>query len=348
MQADWGNESDDDDDNSIIEKQNKRLSTVEREQIEKEDIESKGIWIMHVADNGRPYYYNSITLQSVWEIPKATNITSATTLITADTATAATTNTITKVAPIPYATNIAATTAAPITTTTTTHTIIATAAVANNNSTIESTARIPDVPSYDEVATNSQFNNKKSSDTDKNQMSNRHSAKDQIRIKTEMQKAEPRPINTNKARIESASNTYKTNNIASNMQSNRRNSNSRPTSRDKGSRLSSSQCTSRSKYTRRSRSPLPPPPRDHYYDDYRYYHRSPSPPPHLYQRRYPSYDRYDSYHPYNYRSRHSPPLPDIRYRYYDPSLPPPSSSLPYYRPRERSWNRYEAHRSRFY
>lgn len=343
MQADWGNESDDDDNNSIMEKQNKRLSTVEREQIEKEDIESKGIWIMHTADNGRPYYYNSITLQSVWEIPKTTNITSATTATASSTTTAATTNTITTVTPTTYATNITATATAAA----------AAAAVVNNNSATASTARILDAQSNGKVAINTPSTNKKFSDTNKNGMSNRHSAKDQVKLKAEMQKAEPTPTNTNKAKVEPTSSTPKNTNMTSNMRSSRSNSNSRPTPRDKRSRLSSSQCISRSGYTRRSRSrsrsPLPPPPRDHYYDDYRYYHRSPSPPPlHLYQRRYPSYDRYDSYHPYNDRSRHSPPSPDIRYRYYDPSPPPSSSSSPYYRPRERSWNRYEAYRSRFY
>lgn len=344
MQADWGNESDDDDNNSIMEKQNKRLSTVEREQIEKEDIESKGTWIMHTADNGRPYYYNSITLQSVWEIPKTTNITSATAATAASTTTAATTNTITTVTPTTYATNITATAAAAA----------AAATVVNNNSATASTARILNAQSNGKVATNTPSTNKKFSDTNKNDMPNQHSAKDQVKLKAGMQKAEPTPTNTNKAKVEPTSSTPKNTNMTSNMRSSRRSSNSRPTSGDKRSRLSSSQCISRSGYTRRSRSrsrsPLPPPPRDHYYDDYRYYHRSPSPPPplHLYQRRYPSYDRYDSYHPYNDRSRHSPPSPDIRYRYYDPSPPPPSSSSPYYRPRERSWNRYEAYRSRFY
>lgn len=352
MQVDWGNESDDDDDNSIMEKQNKRLSTVEREQIEKEDIESKGIWIMHTANNGRPYYYNSITLQSVWEIPKTTNITSATAETIENTTTAATTNTITNITPTTYATDITTTTTAPIATTTTTHTTTATATVVNNYSTTASTARIPDIRPYGEVATNTRSSNKKSSNADKSDMSNRHCEKDQVQIKAKMQKAELAPTNTDKAKIEPTSSTYKINNMTSNTRSSRLSSNSRPTSRDKRSRLNSLQCTSRSGYTRRSRSrprsPLPPPPRDHYYDDYRYYHRSPSPPPHLYQRRYPSYDRYDSYHPYNDRSRHSPPSPDIRYRYYDPSTPSPSSSSPYYRPRKRSWDRYEAHRSRFY
>lgn len=327
MQADWGNESDDEDDKVIMEKQHKRLSTVEREEIERADRESKGTWIKHTTDNGRPYYYNSITRQSVWEIPKCAAAVATTTSPAATLAT--NTNNTKKSAKTDPATDTC------------------TRSDRSHSHEIPSSSRQPQ-PRSTSAPTVKTSSNAATPD------GHRYNAKEKDGIKVQVQtKNDVSTTSTNTNTEKGKSSNRATKSTKTTLQSTERriSYSSRELSREKRPRLDMPHSNHRSGYiTRRSRSrsPLPPPPpRDLYYDDYRYHHRSPSPPPY---RHYPPYERYEGYYPYDDRIRHSPPPPppDLRYRYYDLSPPPPSPP-PYYRSRERSWERYEAaHRSRYY
>lgn len=303
MQADWGNESDDDD--APTQKQHKRLSTVEREEIERTDRESKGVWVRHTADDGRLYYYNSVTRESVWEIPK--NTTAATATITS------TLPTNTKTEP----------------------------ASSSNSRPHKASSDSLGQPRSNSAPTASNGTTKEKQDT-----------KIHVRARNDVSTS----TNTNAEKGQMSNCTTKSTKTALQSSERRVSYTGREVSRESRSRLEISHSSHRSsRYTSsrrsRSRSPLPlPPPRDPYYDDYRYHHRSPSPPPY---RHYPPYERYSDYHPYDDRIRYSPPPPlpppDLRYRYYDQSPPPLLSPPPYYRSRERSWERYEAaHRSRYY
>ncbi|GAN10966.1 hypothetical protein MAM1_0439d10516 [Mucor ambiguus] len=328
MQADWGNESDDEEDHATMQKQHKRLSTVEREEIERTDRESKGIWVRHTADDGRPYYYNSVTRESVWEIPKSATATPVPTASIRIASSAINTHSATKHAKASHAsttrTGSDRSSSRPYTT---------------HSDTISKKSQLRS--NSEPTAITSSNNTAKATTVkrDRDHTKEKDDAEVQGRARNDVSTA----TNTN-ADIGQRSNSANRSTVVQTFE--RRTSyNSRERSREKRSRLEASRSSHRSGYMgrrSRSRSPLPPPPpRDLYYDSYRYHHRSPSPPPY---RHYPPY-----YHPYDDRIRHSPP-PDLRYRYYELSPPPPLSPPPYYhRSRERSWERYEtAHRARYY
>ncbi|KAF1800880.1 hypothetical protein V8B55DRAFT_1531888 [Mucor lusitanicus] len=346
MQADWGNESDDDDeeDHATMHKQHKRLSTVEREEIERADTESKGTWVRHTADDGRPYYYNSATRESVWEIPKSTTVAPSAPSTSTRTASSATHThtTTTKHAKADHVSSSA----------TATQHATGSDQQSSSNSSSSSSSRRPHKTPSDTLSKPSQprSNSAPTASTSCNEAAKtkRH-CDDHAREKdgSRVQPARKRDdastaTNTNADKGQRSKSTKMT------LQSTERRTSyhSRDMSRETRSRLEMASHRGYLSRRSRSRSPLPPPPlppRDLYYDDY----RSPSPPPF---RRYPPYERYTGYYPYNDRMRHSPPPPppDLRYRYHDLSPPPPPPP-PYYRSRERSWERYEAaHRSRYY
>ncbi|KAK4512346.1 Importin N-terminal domain-containing protein [Mucor velutinosus] len=346
MQADWGNESDDEEDHVTTQKQHKRLSTVEREEIEKVDRELKEVWVRHAADDGRPYFYNSVTRESVWEIPKSAAATPvATCASTASTRTASsTTNTHTTVnhAKTDHASN---------------------PTITHPTRTGSDRSSRPDKIPSDALPKQSQPRSKSaptastsSNDAEKATAVNRHlhHAKEKDDTKAQVPTKNDVSISTNTNTENGQKSKCATKSTKMTLQSTERRMSysNREVSQEKRSKLEILHSSHRSGYISRrsrSRSPLPPPPpRDLYYDDYRYHHRSPSPPPY---RRYPPYERYAGYYPYSDRIRHSPPPPppELRYRHYNVSPPPPLSPPSYYRSRERNWERYEAaHRSRYY
>ncbi|KAI8636123.1 hypothetical protein BD408DRAFT_426641 [Parasitella parasitica] len=310
MQADWGNESDDEDDNSAMQKQNKRLSTVEREEIEKKDIESKGIWFMHATDDGRPYYYNSITRESAWEIPKTTNLASA---VASKAAAAATTDIRTATKDILPAADTQSTATPKTNTDTTRDTIKFHVEMRKKDDasapTIAHRASIKSSPSASDLqTTNVAFNGRRTN----------------YRSRSRSPCSRIREISNNRgpSRWEPP---YSSNRSEYTRRHSRPRPSLPPTLRD--------QYYYYDDYRYHRRSPSPPPPLPLFHRQYPSYGR------------YVSYPLYDDR--YADVGRHALVPPDVRHRYYD-RTPTPLSPPPYHRSMERSWDRDDLHRSRYH
>ncbi|CEP08859.1 hypothetical protein [Parasitella parasitica] len=312
MQADWGNESDDDD-NSIALKPNKRLSTAEREEIENQDMQSKGIWTIHAAENGMPYYYNTMTHQSAWEIPQTTNLSSAV---------ATGIPTATKEIESPESAKLdTQQSKKPAANAQTTKTYTA-------KNTVEIIAEIQkkfDIPASANI--NRAINKPLPGTTD---VKTTNTAPN-VRHKCHRSRSRsPKKETSRDERLSRWEAPYSSSRSAPATRCPRPRSVLLPPQPPPAPR----DYYYYDDYRYYRRSPSPPPPR-------------PIPFPY---RHYPPYDRYNNYSLYDNRyadvGRYSPPPPDIRYRYYDRS-PPPLSPPPYHRPRVRNWNRYESYRPQY-